>query len=370
MVLFVLFAGSVGLVILRWEPWVVENVRSLTNEKHDYLLPPDLKYMKLNLDKKIVLTATKQALGNISRGQWCDYAEGKVILIVYEHGLARLWDWETGRELCTLNVRVARMGSFSPDGRRVLVHDSDGMQHVCDTSNGQTLCSQQFRSEMRRGQFSADGRFFVAASDNLIYFWNIDKNEIFNSVDTVDRVQILGFSPDGKTVLADDLKSMGLWYCDSGKLCKRFPNRWSAKTALFSPDGNYIAISNFFSDYRTILISTESEKEGAHLKDHAFCFFPDGKHIITDGDEALRIWECDSGRLCGTVPGRYTDLWFSSDGKSFYGRRQGMELATCVQRFSDHRFGHLARPEVWLAIIFGSLWIWRASVWWRERRAA
>lgn len=39
-------------------------------------------------------------------------------------------------------------------------------------------------------------------------------------------------------------------------------------------------------------------------------------------------------------------------------------------RFPPYWWGHFYRPEVWLAIIFGSLWLWRVVRWFRERRKA
>lgn len=38
------------------------------------------------------------------------------------------------------------------------------------------------------------------------------------------------------------------------------------------------------------------------------------------------------------------------------------------RRYPEWWWGHFYRPEVWATIIFGSLWLWRVVVWFRERR--
>jgi len=45
-------------------------------------------------------------------------------------------------------------------------------------------------------------------------------------------------------------------------------------------------------------------------------------------------------------------------------------LQIITWRFPRAWWGHFYRPEVWLMIIFGSLWLWRVRGWWRERRRA
>jgi hypothetical protein len=43
-------------------------------------------------------------------------------------------------------------------------------------------------------------------------------------------------------------------------------------------------------------------------------------------------------------------------------------LAIYRLAYPPYWWGHFYRPEVWLAIIFGSLWLWRVVGWFRERR--
>lgn len=377
MVLFVMFSGSVGFVVVRWEPWTIERIQSLMNENQEYLIPPGLKY-KQSSGRKIINVETGAILGDGFEYTYDYYDEGKKVLLVDALGKAVVVNWITGQKCCVLATEIQLRSDsaivFSNNDSLLFCYDKEGHLNVFDTSTGQILCAHKLDANSVHGCISSDGSRCVIQNrkDDKHFIWNTRTNA-FIPLEGITRGDRLDFFPDNESLLIGDGSGLAVRDADTGKVKRKFTFADKVWGTTLSPDGKTIAVSfstNGDTEDFTSLVDSVSGTTRFHFRGDPMYFFPDNSRLITYGDTSFFIYNCATGQQCAELPGELDDVWFSTNENSFKARRRHLQLLKCVKRFPDNPTGHLHCPEVWLAIIFGSLWLWRASVWWRRRRTA
>ncbi len=235
-------------------------------------------------------------------------SDGKKIVTVSEDETARIWDVDSGKELHKQKL-AGRFLAVSQDGKRIITHDWE--------------------------------------NDRTVYrIWSTDtgKMQAIKPKGEPLDVMFCGFVPDEARIISSDgkklLTALGddngnsitqIWDTDTGRELRRLGERGgtaplgrlrggregseSIHTALFSPDGKKIMTQA--SDTIRVL-DASSGKELFNVKGFTGDFSPDGSKFFTvnteeEGD-TVRIWDANSGKKITEIKGALA-LKFSPDGK-------------------------------------------------------
>jgi len=184
---------------------------------------------------------------------------------------ARVWEAETGKELVTLQNRLAETYAvfFSPDGKRIFTGDKDGIPCIWDSMSGKKLKEfpKQAGAIYAIAQSPDGARLATAGAEGVTKIWSaVTGEEIIKLSRSTGAINSVAFSPDGKRLVTGGSdQAVHTWDVQNG-------------TELLTLKG---ASSEIFST----------------------AFAPDGKRIVVgSGDGAIRIWE-------GSPRSRASEAW-------------------------------------------------------------
>lgn len=288
--------------------------------------------------------------------------------------------------------------SVSPDGKMALVANDGDLPCVFDLATGRRLFSLN-RGNIEVGTFSRDGRWLVLKQSNELCVFDAVTGKLGRTIKgpRTDswRDAVIEFTPDGKTIaMSTQAKFIHLIDFETGKTVREFtvenlesgvPRDFpSVLDAAFSPDGKLLATGGYDNDkgdYFARLWDVETGKEirrfmhgkqGSGVR--SLVFSPDGKTLATLGTQAgvlLRLFEVDTGKLLkafpkddGVRPDRGS-VAFSPDGKTvaaasnsirLYDTATGEERLRIDRRASDLHFTDNGKTLT--AAVAGAIYRW------------
>jgi WD40 repeat protein len=253
-----------------------------------------------------------------------------------------LWDVVSGEAVGTLSGHSGIVWdvAFSPDGKLLASVSSDGTAKVWDWDNGELLKSLDFPADVVSVSFSPDGQILavggvdepqnpsrkaavwtvsVGSWDPLILFpeyWNIDA---------------MAYSPDGKTLVGGgSSRNIQVWRTSDGVALFTLNHAHQVGDAAVSPDGSIVATATCET-----VINTECTEGGVWLWNLStgrltkrlagfpnlvkrVAFSPDGSFLIAGASGGmLRVYSTSDYELRfeATSPGGVEALTFSPDGR-------------------------------------------------------
>lgn len=314
--------------------------------------------------------------------------DGKHLLIGYgigdpnggliERGKQRpliLWELETGKQVRTLAGHSADVFfvDYFPNGKEAISGDSKGEFRVWDASQGtEAQAFTAYTHSAYHAARSIDGTRLVTwgvdagATHAMLKLWDARKGKLVRTYDELTNfVTSIVLSPDGRTCLlttqghagpggiAGNRAGLILWDLEQATVIQLFtePDRFGPVGA-FSPDGTLLVLDKV--DYqskekaqlivrdlsaRKLLREFSNRQGGADVGPakgtaRAVTFSSDGKHIITeDNDAMLRCWDLATGQPVWEAQSSGDKVLFSPDRKqivsiqSYGGRLHGANAA-------------------------------------------
>jgi len=264
--------------------------------------------------------------GHFKKVNSCAFSpEGNHIVSASRDRTLRLWNAETGEEIFTLNGHKIAVYAcaFSPDGKRIVSGGFDKTLKLWDTKTGKEISSLHGHTgSIEACSFSPDGKYILSGSrDKNLKLWDAETGkEIFTLKGHTNGVRGCAFSPDGNLIVSAG-GILKLWNAKTGEEVFTLKNQKTdyVLTCAFSPDSRYIVSggSNLtLWDANTGLEITTFKGHEGGVNDCTFS--PDGKRIVSGGgDKTLKLWDVKTEKKISSpsghteVTGRFA---FSPDG--------------------------------------------------------
>ena len=303
--------------------------------------------------------------------------DGKTVVSGGDVGL-RAWDTATGKDLGWFPTAApATSAQFTADGKTLLTTDNSGTLRLWQAGTGNLLRETKQHQDNRsfhgsESCLSADGKVVgILGSSDGVCLWDTKSGKRILS--RKDEHRSLGFSaaltPDGKTLAVSGEENRAyLVEVASDKVVRRIEGPYKATHLApgfarmreeslywfaFSPDGKSLAGVSGKGSFCVWNVADGRLRYSVKNCRGRLAFSPDGKQLICAGEEAMRLYEAQTGkevRLFERHPGHVYALAFSPDGKTVASaQRYTIDLWDVATGRRRHPFAGHATPVVRLA---------------------
>jgi WD40 repeat protein/serine/threonine protein kinase len=250
----------------------------------------------------------------------------------------KVWDARTSQELLSLKGHTSGVNkvAFSGDGKRLASASDDKTVKVWDAQTGKELLTfKGHTSHVVSVAFSPDSTRLASSSSltglcgpagdpgepGEVKIWDSHSGQELLTLKGHRRfVNSVAFSPDGKRLatLSRD-NTVKVWDAQTGQVIRTFKaNCLLCGSVAFSPDGKRLA-STSAGEIKVWNVRGSQEKP-LSLRGHTsdtldVVFSPDGNRLASvSHDEALKVWDAQTGQELLTLPGGPLSVTFSPDG--------------------------------------------------------
>lgn len=253
-----------------------------------------------------------------------------------------LWDVVSGEAIGTLGGHggIVWDVAFSPDGKMLASVSSDGTAKVWDWDNGELLKSIDFPAEVVSVSFSPDGQILAVGGVDepqnqlrraAVWTVSVGSWNPLLKFPEYTNMSAMAYSPDGHTLVGGGTsRNVLVWKTSDGATLFRLSHAHQVGDATISPDGSTVATATCET-----VVNTECT-EGAvwlwNLSTGGFikrladfptivtrvAFSPDGSFLIAGARGGmLRVYSTSNYEpwFESTSPGGVEALTFSPDGR-------------------------------------------------------
>ena len=250
-----------------------------------------------------------------------------------------LYDAKTGAEIDLLRGHTAIVNyvDYSQDGRALLTAGNDKTARLWNAETGalRHIFGDPSKS-VHSAALSPDGRTVATGASASIDLWRADTGEHIRTLvgDMRSRrhgreVYSLAYSPDGKLLASvSDQYDVRIWNAETGAQLHYIKGIASGGVLLFSPDSQTLVCSGYTRSHVNWPLRIVDPQKGAVIRSiyghtrtiHAAAFSPDGKKLVSGGDDAsIRIWDAVTGaplRMIGKGEDHLYQTAYSPDSKT------------------------------------------------------
>ncbi|MFF3934162.1 nSTAND1 domain-containing NTPase [Streptomyces hirsutus] len=217
--------------------------------------------------------------------------------------------------------------AWSADGRLLATASRDGTARVYEAESGRQLCVLPCDGAMVESvSFSPDGaRLATAGRDQVVRVWDVASGAPVRQLTGAGDIgRQVAWSPDGTRVAATFKDQVArVWEADTGRLVQELRGHTGDVWGVaWAPDGSRLATA---SHDRTVIVwDAATGAATTTLTGHTefvegIAWSPDGECLATgSGDHTARIWDARTGALRLLLRGHTDYVWnpaFSPDGR-------------------------------------------------------
>lgn len=264
-------------------------------------------------------------------------SDGRVIVSGSEDATIRVWDCISGQCLQTIDGHTGTVVSvkFSPDDRLIVSGSMDKTIRIWERDTGRCVRTLTEHTDEVTFVLSLDGALIISWSHNHIKIWAWESGSYLQTLEEGDRdhnIQSVCLSPDGRILISGSTdNTIRILDRDSGQCLHRIVGPSgrvnslefsSDNTQILSDDngsfrlerGRTICVWDVASGARlhSILQAEQRSREASKA-----IFSPDGRMIIGSADNAIHLWDKDSGQCLHTLENDVsvvTSIALSKDG--------------------------------------------------------
>ncbi|MBX3278400.1 MAG: hypothetical protein KF868_10400 [Acidobacteria bacterium] len=235
----------------------------------------------------------------------------------------KFWAFPEGRWLQTLPAHPGDVNTLAitPDGRMLITVCADALRLWSLPAGQLQSVLDAHTGEIRAIAVSGDGKLLVSAGeDRTIRFWSLPEGRLLTTIEGLrGAVQSLALTPNGRMVVAGGQEvGLKLWSAPDGRLLTTL-GRFPAAFAI-TPDGESIALCLNNIELRSLADGRLLSSMESHRGVSAATLTPDGKILITAGQNNFTFWSLPEVRLLRSIENTGVNvvrLACSPDGRMF-----------------------------------------------------
>ncbi len=211
---------------------------------------------------------------------------------------------------------------FDQDGRYIVTGNTDTTARVFETAGGQVTMHLARQEKVVAVAFSSDGRFVATAADKIARVFDATNGNEISHLVHPKQVLAIALSPDGRFIATASLNSpTRIFDTATGRIVSELPFgslQGQILAIAFSPDGRFIGIGG---QEALGIFEAQSGRKIANLvlqvRALAVTFSPDGRYVAAAAANTLQVFDVMSGVQVTdlALQKRVLAVAFSPDGR-------------------------------------------------------